>query len=67
MSSMAELGKGGGADQAKMQLLGQQRTKNNACCKRLRFNCFGKSMDYRTVISINAFNFLNKKYNIRIQ
>ena len=67
MSSTAELGKDGGADQAKMQLLGQQRTKKNACCKRLRFNCFGKSTDYHKVISINGFNFLNKKYNITLK
>ena len=42
LSTTAELGKGGGADQARMQLLGQQRTKISACCKRLRFNCLGK-------------------------
>ena len=28
LSTTAELGKGGGADQARMQLLGQQRTEN---------------------------------------
>ena len=54
MSSTAEHGKGGGADQANMQLLGLTKDKKQCMLYRLRFNCFGKSMDYRTAISISA-------------
>ena len=33
MSSTAEHGRGGGADQAEMQYCDYQKDKNNACCK----------------------------------
>ena len=57
MSITAELGRGGGADQAEMQYWDKQRTKTMHAVKAEVYLLFEKITDYRTALIISALLF----------